>query len=210
MTPLRCGKCINTGLQKVILHPKSILSEDRPALLERMKLKVCMCTFTKNSGCVHYDLCSLQYTGIQLWQLLTHQGCISTDIFHTAALTTSFMSIHIHSSDRFRLSEGQEQKNKERVPTACCGTPQCAKSHNAFAVKQVQTVFQHGGQLLWHFIMNESSSFLHWKRALSAIFAHSARISNMEASFFWPVKDGNCDASIVYFSKMMTGMTGTQ
>lgn len=114
MTPLRCGKRINTGLYEVILHPKSILSDDRPALLERMKSKVCMCTFTKNSGCVHYDLCSLQYTGIQLWQLLIHQGCISPEIFHTAALSTSFMSIHIHSSDRFRLSEGQEQI--KRVP----------------------------------------------------------------------------------------------
>lgn len=114
MTPLRCGKCINTGLYKVMRHPKSILSEDRPALLERMKLKVCICTFTKNSGCVHYDLCSLQYTGIQLWQLLIHQGCISTESFQTAALSTSFMSIHIHSSDRFRLSEGQEQKKKKK------------------------------------------------------------------------------------------------
>lgn len=177
MTPLRCGKRINTGLYEVILHPKSILSDDRPALLERMKSKVCMCTFTKNSGCVHYDLCSLQYTGIQLWQLLIHQGCISPEIFHTAALSTSFMSIHIHSSDRFRLSEGQEQ-----------------------------TVFQHGGQLLWHFIMNESSSFLNWKRALNAIFAHLARISNKQTNN----KVGNCDASIAYLSKMMTGMTGTQ
>lgn len=119
-------------------------------------------------------------------------------------------SISTAVTDLDCLKGRNKKKKKDRVPTACCGAPQCAKSHNAFTVKQVQTVLQHGGQPLWHFIMNESSSFLHWKRALNAIFAHSARISNMEASFFWPVKEGNCDASIAYFSKMMTGMTGTQ